>query len=70
MAERERPDDDDTPVLVGIARPDALRAAFASALGVLMEAIPPGVEREIAVTEMMEAHDRTVATLAHRRRLH
>jgi hypothetical protein len=56
--------------LVGSAHCDVLRHAFASALGALIEALPPGVERDIAVAETIEAHMRAVATLAHRRRLH
>jgi hypothetical protein len=65
MTERE-----DTARLPAAAKPDPLRSAFAQAIGALMAGLQPGIERDVAVAEIMEAHDRTVAALAHRRRLH
>jgi len=49
------------------ARPDPLRAAFGQCLAALMAALPPGVERDIAMQAVMEAHSCVVAALARRR---
>jgi hypothetical protein len=55
---------DDADELVASARPDLLRAAFAQALGEIMRLLPPGVERDIAMTEVLEAHARAMITTA------
>jgi hypothetical protein len=49
------------------ARPDPLRAAFGAAIEALMENLPEGEQRKVAVIEMMEAHHRAAAALARRR---
>jgi hypothetical protein len=70
MAEPIRAEDEAPPEdgeLVATAQPDPLRAAFAKALAELIAALPPGVERDIAVAETMEAHLRAAAALARRR---
>jgi hypothetical protein len=46
---------------------DPLRAAFAQALGALMRALPPSRARDIAVEQVMGAHQRTEELLARHR---
>jgi len=46
---------------------DPLRAAFARALGVIMEALPPSRARDIAVEQVIGAHQRTEELLARHR---
>jgi hypothetical protein len=44
-----------------------LRSAFASAMGVLMERLPASHARDIALSEMIQAHERTEHALARHR---
>lgn len=61
---------DNVPELVdAVVIPDALRSAFAVALGAIMQAMPAGIARDIAVTEIMAAHERTERALARHRTL-
>jgi len=46
---------------------DPLRQAFASALRVIVEALPPSRARDIAVEQMIGAHQRTEQLLARHR---
>jgi len=46
---------------------DPLRAAFAQALGALMRALPPGLARDLAVEQVMGAHQRTEELIARHR---
>jgi hypothetical protein len=69
MAADERDDVGGGADLVGSAYPDLLRAAFAQALGTLIDALPEGAMRNAAVAEMIAAHQRTAERLARRRRL-
>jgi len=62
--EQEQPIDGE---YVDIAPVEPLRAAFARALGALMEALPPGRPRDIAVEQIMGAHQRTEELLARHR---
>ena len=48
---------------------DPLRLAFAQALGALMRALPPSIARDIAVEQVMGAHQRTEELLARHRML-
>jgi len=59
---------DNTPELVAtVAVADPLRVAFARALGVIMEALPPSRARDIAVEQIIGAHQRTEELLARHR---
>jgi hypothetical protein len=53
--------------LVHVVTADPLRAAFAAAMGVLMERLPASHARDIALSEMIQAHERTEHALARRR---
>jgi len=53
--------------LVHVVDVDPLRAAFARALGVIMEALPPSRARDIAVEQVIGAHQRTEELLARHR---
>ena len=53
--------------LVAVVPTDPLRAAFASALGALMRALPPGLARDLAVEQVMGAHQRVEELLARHR---
>jgi hypothetical protein len=53
--------------LVATVAADPLRAAFAAAMGVLMERLPAGYARDVALTEIIAAHERTEHALARRR---
>ena len=53
--------------LVHVVTADPLRAAFARALGVIMEALPPSRARDIAVEQVIGAHQRTEELLARHR---
>jgi len=46
---------------------DPLRVAFARALGVIMEALPPSRARDLAVEQIIGAHQRTEELLARHR---
>jgi len=60
---------DSAPELVATVTPvaDPLRSAFARALGVIMEALPPSRVRDIAVEQIIGAHQRTEELLARHR---
>jgi len=60
----ERGDDGE---LVASIPADPLRRAFASALGAIMEALPPSRARDIAVEQVIAAHMRTEEALARHR---
>ena len=53
--------------LVDVVVADPLRSAFAAAMGVLMERLPAGFVRDVALTEIIAAHERTEHALARRR---
>jgi len=53
--------------LVATVPADPLRAAFAQALGALMRALPPSIARDIAVEQVIGAHQRTEELLARHR---
>ena len=53
--------------LVASVTVDPLRAAFAAAIGALMEALPPSRARDIAVEQIIGAHMRTEELLARHR---
>ena len=55
--------------LVATVPADPLRAAFAQALGALMRALPPSTARDIAVEQVIGAHQRTEELLARHRML-
>jgi len=62
---------DNTPELVDtVTVIDPLRRAFASAIGAVVEALPPGRARDLAVEQVIAAHVRTEQLLARRRILH
>jgi hypothetical protein len=47
---------------------DPIRVAFAQAIGAIMNALPEGNARRVALEEIMSAHERTSAVLATYRR--
>jgi hypothetical protein len=53
--------------LVATVQVDPLRSAFASAMGALMERLPAGYARDVALTEIIAAHERTESAIARRR---
>ena len=53
--------------LVATVPADPLRVAFARALGTIMETLPPGRARDIAVEQVIGAHQRTEELLARHR---
>jgi len=53
--------------LVATVSIDPLRSAFASALRVVVEALPPSRARDVAIEQIMEAHVRAEAVLARSR---
>jgi len=57
MTEQER-DDVIAGEYVDSMPVEPLRASFARALGALMDALPPGRPRDIAVEQVMGAHQR------------
>jgi hypothetical protein len=65
----ERPGDDAVGELVATA-PDLLRHAFAQAVATLIDHLPEGAARNVAVSECIAAHHRCVERLARMRRLH
>ena len=65
----EHEEDRVTGELVHVVTADPLRAAFAQALGALMRALPPSIARDIAVEQVMGAHQRTEELLARHRML-
>ena len=46
-----------------------LRSAFASAMGALIQALPAGYARDVALAEIIAAHERTEHAIARRRTL-
>jgi hypothetical protein len=44
-----------------------LRSAFASAMGALIQALPPSYARDVALAEIIAAHERTEHAIARRR---
>ena len=46
---------------------DSLRLAFAAAMRALMEALPAGATRDIALSEIISAHERTEQAMRLRR---
>jgi len=65
MTEHEQ--DDVVGELVDRVTVDPLRVAFARALGVIMEALPPSRVRDIAVEQIIGAHQRTEELIARHR---
>jgi hypothetical protein len=53
--------------LVATVTADPLRSAFAAAMAALMERLPAGHTSDIALTEIIAAHERTEHALARRR---
>jgi len=53
--------------LVGRVTVDPLRAAFAHALRAIAEALPPSRARDIAIEQVIGAHQRTEELLARHR---
>ena len=53
--------------LVATVTVDPLRAAFASAMGALIQALPAGYVRDVALAEIIAAHERTEHAIARRR---
>jgi hypothetical protein len=68
MTEHEH--DDVAGELVATVTADPLRAAFAAAMGALIQVLPPSYVRDVALTEIIAAHERTEHALARRRVLH
>jgi len=66
MTQHEQ-DDGVAGELVHVVPADPLRAAFAQALGALMRALPPGLARDLAVEQVMGAHQRVEELLARHR---
>jgi hypothetical protein len=58
---------DNTPELVATVTVDPLRAAFAAAIGALMQALPASRARDIAVEQIIAAHVRSEEMLARHR---
>jgi len=60
---------DNTPELVATVTTvaDPLRAAFAAAMGALIQTIPPGYAQEVAIEQLIAAHVRTEEVLAKHR---
>ena len=63
----EQNDSADGELVAAYPIADPLRAAFAQALGALMRALPPSIARDIAVEQVMGAHQRTEELLARHR---
>jgi len=57
----------DHPELVATVTHDPLRAAFAAAMGALIQALPPGYVQEVAIEQLIAAHVRAEQVLAKRR---
>jgi hypothetical protein len=55
--------------LVATVITDPLRSAFASAMSALIQALPAGYARDVALAEIIAAHERTEHALARRRTL-
>ena len=55
MTEQDNTPEVTTVTTVG----DPLRSAFAQAMGVLIEALPPGRMRDLAIEQLIGAHQRT-----------
>jgi len=53
--------------LIDVVHADPLRAAYAQALRTIMEALPPSRARDIAVEQVIGAHQRTEEILARHR---
>jgi len=58
---------DNTPELVATVTADPLRAAFAAAMGALIQVLPPGHAQEVAIEQLIAAHVRAEQVLAKRR---
>jgi hypothetical protein len=56
--------------LVATVTADPLRSAFASAMSALIQALPPSYARDVALAEIIAAHERTEHAIARRRALH
>jgi hypothetical protein len=65
----EQNDSADGELVAAYPIADPLRAAFAQALGALMRALPPSTARDIAVEQVIGAHQRTEELLARHRML-
>jgi len=66
MAEHKQDDVADGELVASVPA-DPLRSAFAGALGAIMEALPPSRTRDIAVEQVIGAHQRTEEILARHR---
>jgi hypothetical protein len=53
--------------LVATVTADPIRAAFAAAMGAVVQVIPPGYAQEVAIEQLIAAHMRTEELLARRR---
>jgi hypothetical protein len=53
--------------LVATVTADPLRAAFAAAMGALIQTLPPSYARDVALAEIIAAHERTEHAIARRR---
>ena len=60
----------DAGELVDTVTTDPLRAAFAAAMGALIQALPPSHVRDTALEQIIEAHARTEHALSRTRVLH
>jgi hypothetical protein len=61
---------DDVGELVDVVTADPqhlLRSAFASAMGALIQALPASYVRDVALAEIIGAHERTEHAIARRR---
>jgi hypothetical protein len=67
MGEREDAEDALTEAIAGL---DPLRQAFGYAIASLVEHLPAGPLRDVAVAECLDAHQRATTVLRSIRRLH
>jgi len=66
MTQHEQ-DDGVAGELVATMPVDPLRAAFGAAMSALIQAMPPGTARDLALEQVMGAHQRTEELLARHR---